>query len=43
VAWDFQTDADFQTQLDWMRAFIDDELIPLEPSWPSCRATNGRS
>jgi acyl-CoA dehydrogenase len=31
MAWDFQTDPEFQAQLDWMRAFIDDELIPLEP------------
>jgi alkylation response protein AidB-like acyl-CoA dehydrogenase len=31
MAWDFQTDPDFQQKLDWMRAFIDDVLIPLEP------------
>jgi alkylation response protein AidB-like acyl-CoA dehydrogenase len=31
MAWDFQTDPEFQAQLDWMRAFIDEELIPLEP------------
>jgi alkylation response protein AidB-like acyl-CoA dehydrogenase len=31
MAWDFQTDPEFQAELDWMRAFIDDELIPLEP------------
>ena len=29
--WDFATDPEFQVQLDWMRDFIDDELIPLEP------------
>ena len=34
MAWDFQTDPEFQAQLDWMRAFIDDELIPLEPVLP---------
>jgi acyl-CoA dehydrogenase len=29
--WDFTTDPEFQVQLDWMRDFIDDDLIPLEP------------
>ena len=29
--WDFETDPDFQVQLDWMRAFIDEQLVPLEP------------
>jgi len=31
VGWDFETDAEFAGQLAWMRAFIDRELIPLEP------------
>ena len=31
MAWDFETDPEFQQKLDWMRAFIDTELIPLEP------------
>ena len=31
VAWDFETDPEFEEQLEWMRAFIDTELIPLEP------------
>jgi acyl-CoA dehydrogenase len=29
--WDFETDPEFQTELDWMRDFVDHELIPLEP------------
>jgi alkylation response protein AidB-like acyl-CoA dehydrogenase len=29
--WDFETEPEFQEQLDWMRSFIDGELIPLEP------------
>jgi acyl-CoA dehydrogenase len=29
--WDFETDPEFQTELDWMRDFVDRELIPLEP------------
>ncbi len=31
MAWDFETDLAFAPQLAWMRAFIDRELIPLEP------------
>lgn len=30
MAWDFSTDPDFQTELDWMRHFVDEQLIPLE-------------
>ncbi len=30
MAWDFSTDPDYQEQLDWARAFVDEELIPLE-------------
>jgi acyl-CoA dehydrogenase len=31
MAWDFETEPEFEEQLEWMRAFIDRELIPLEP------------
>ncbi|MBX6391085.1 MAG: acyl-CoA dehydrogenase family protein [Frankia sp.] len=31
MAWDFETDPEFQKELDWMRSFIDNEIIPLEP------------
>jgi acyl-CoA dehydrogenase len=31
VAWDFSPDPEFQPQLDWVKRFIDEELIPLEP------------
>ena len=31
MAWDFETDPEFEAQLQWMRDFIDAELIPLEP------------
>jgi acyl-CoA dehydrogenase len=31
MAWDFETDPEFQEHLDWMRALIDDEIIPIEP------------
>jgi alkylation response protein AidB-like acyl-CoA dehydrogenase len=31
MAWDFETDPEFDGELSWMRTFIDEELIPLEP------------
>jgi acyl-CoA dehydrogenase len=31
MAWDFETDSDFDHELRWMRSFIDEELVPLEP------------
>ncbi|MBW2273728.1 MAG: acyl-CoA dehydrogenase family protein [Deltaproteobacteria bacterium] len=31
MAWDFETEPEFQEKLDWMRRFIDETLIPLEP------------
>src|SRR6202022_1233413 len=31
MAWDFETDPEFSEKLAWMRAFIDRQLIPLEP------------
>lgn len=30
MAWDFSTEADFQKKLDWIREFVDEEIIPLE-------------
>ncbi len=29
--WDFETEPEFQSKLDWMRRFIDENLVPLEP------------
>jgi alkylation response protein AidB-like acyl-CoA dehydrogenase len=31
MAWDFETEPEFQAKLDWMRAFIEREIQPLEP------------
>src|SRR5580700_3386176 len=31
MAWDFETEPDFEAQLAWMRVFVDRDLIPLEP------------
>jgi acyl-CoA dehydrogenase len=30
MAWDFETDADFQKQLDWMDEFVREEIEPLD-------------
>jgi len=30
MAWDFETDAEFQRELDWMDAFVRDEVEPLD-------------
>src|SRR5688500_8668434 len=30
MAWDFSTEPEFEEKLDWMRAFVRDELFPLE-------------
>ena len=31
MAWDFATDPEFQHKLEWIRTFVEQELIPLEP------------
>src|SRR3712207_1274104 len=31
MAWDFSTEPEFQEQLEWMRAFVREEIWPLEP------------
>ena len=43
MGWDFETEPEFQQKLDWMRSFIDAELIPLEPVFDGCPPTSGRS
>lgn len=30
MAWDFETDPEFQAQLDWMKTFVDEEVMPLD-------------
>ena len=30
MAWDFETDPEFQEQLDWVDAFVRDEVEPLD-------------
>ena len=33
VAWEFSTDPEFQTQLDWMDEFVSEEIEPLDLLW----------
>jgi acyl-CoA dehydrogenase len=40
MAWDFETDDDFEPQLEWMREFVREEIYPLEVlplDWQSYR------
>ena len=30
MAWDFETEPEFQRELDWMDAFVRDEIEPLD-------------
>lgn len=34
MAWDFETDPQFQQKLDWADAFVRDEIEPLDLIWP---------
>ncbi len=40
MAWDFETDPDFERQLVWMREFIDTQIVPLEPILDEKMATD---
>src|ERR1700709_2113478 len=33
MAWDFETDPEFQEQLDWVDAFVREEVEPLDLIW----------
>ena len=49
MAWDFETEPEFQAKLDWADEFVREEVEPLDLLWPgtssSCRSTRrgGRS
>jgi acyl-CoA dehydrogenase len=30
MSWDFETEPEFQEKLDWMRSFLDEQIMPLE-------------
>ena len=34
MAWDFETESDFQAKLDWASDFVSSEVEPLDLLWP---------
>src|SRR4051812_44487896 len=40
MAWDFEAEPEFEEKLVWMRAFVDGELIPLEPIYDQLPAAD---
>ncbi|MCZ4551312.1 acyl-CoA dehydrogenase family protein [Gordonia rubripertincta] len=34
MAWDFETDPEYQAKLDWADAFVREEVEPLDHAWP---------
>ena len=43
MAWDFSTEPEFEAKLDWMRAFVRDEIMPLETLAEQWRTPEGRA
>jgi acyl-CoA dehydrogenase len=43
MAWDFETDPEFEAKLAWMRTFVRDEIIPLEALADHWRSAEGRA
>ncbi|MBW8825344.1 MAG: acyl-CoA dehydrogenase family protein [Acidobacteria bacterium] len=41
MAWDFETEPEFERQLAWMRAFVRDEILPLETLVDEWRRAGG--
>jgi acyl-CoA dehydrogenase len=39
MAWDFETDPEFQKQLDWADTFVREEIEPLDMVWPGLEFT----
>ena len=42
MAWDFETEPEFEAKLAWMRTFVRDEIIPLEALADKWRSAQGR-
>jgi len=42
MAWDFSTEPEFETKLDWMRGFVREEVMPLETLADVWRTPEGR-
>lgn len=43
MAWDFSTEPEFEAKLQWMRQFVDDEIIPLEVLASHWRGQDGQA
>jgi acyl-CoA dehydrogenase len=43
MAWDFETEPEFEAKLAWMRQFVRDEIIPLETLADRWRSPEGRA
>jgi len=42
MAWDFETEPEFEAKLQWMREFVKEEIFPLETLAPEFRSEEGR-
>jgi acyl-CoA dehydrogenase len=42
MAWDFSTEPEFESKLEWMRTFVREEIIPLETLAEEWRSEEGR-
>ena len=42
MAWDFSTEPEFESKLDWMRGFVREEIMPLETLADVWRTEEGR-
>ena len=43
MAWDFETDPEFEMKLAWMRAFVREQIMPLETLADRWRSPQGRA
>ena len=43
MAWDFETEPEFEAKLAWMREFVKEEIFPLETLAPEFRSPDGRA
>ena len=34
MSWEFETEPEFQSKLDWMKTFVQEEIEPLDALWP---------
>ena len=39
MAWDFETDPEYQAKLDWADAFVREEVEPLDLAFPDLQFT----